>query len=207
MGNNANLINQTSGKVEYYTPVEWLEAARSVLGSIELDPASCDTANQNVKAARFFSKNDNGLAQSWVANTLWMNHPFHRGEKACPTNRKKCKKKSCRDRGYHIDKDIPSNDDWISKLLTEFDAGNFKEAIIITFANTSEGWFKKLLDFPQCFPNKRVHYIKPDGTVDKNCTKGSVITYLGPNLDTFAAVFSEFGQIKVAYQIQKNKAA
>ncbi|UTZ44676.1 phage N-6-adenine-methyltransferase [Vibrio campbellii] len=207
MGNNANLINQTSGKVEYYTPPEWLEAARAVLGTIELDPASCELANKNVQAVHFFTKDDDGLTQPWKGTTLWMNHPFHRGEKACPTNRKKCKKKSCRDRGHHIDKDIPSNDDWISKLLTEFEAGHFKEAIIITFANTSEGWFKKLLGFPQCFPNKRVHYIKPDGTVDKNCTKGSVITYLGPNLDTFAVVFGEFGQIKVAYPIRQDKVA
>ncbi|PMN73182.1 DNA N-6-adenine-methyltransferase [Enterovibrio norvegicus] len=198
--NNANLVNQTSGKVEYYTPPEWTDAARQALGTIELDPASCATANDNVKAVRFFTKHDDGLAQPWTAATLWMNHPFHRGEKACPMPHTKCRKKTCIDRGHHIDHAIPSNDDWISKLLAEYQAGNVKEAIIITFANTSESWFKKLLPFPQCMPNKRVHYYKPDGSLDKNCTKGSAITYLGPNLDTFAAVFSRLGTIKIEYK-------
>ena len=35
--NNATLINQTSGKVEYYTPADIVEAARRVMGSIDLD--------------------------------------------------------------------------------------------------------------------------------------------------------------------------
>lgn len=196
---NANLINQTSGTVEHYTPPEWTKAAREVLGYIELDPASCEQANQYVKARRFFTRETDGLSQPWRARTLWMNHPFHRGENACPENREKCKKKACRERGYHLDRAIPSNDDWISKLLNEYREGHVKEAIIITFANTSEGWFKKLLCFPQCFPNRRVNYHNPDGTVNKGVTKGSVITYLGPNVDRFAEVFSTLGQIKVIY--------
>ncbi|HCE1635774.1 TPA: hypothetical protein NGS13_004356 [Vibrio parahaemolyticus] len=196
--NNANLINQSSGETEYYTPQEWIQASTECLGRIELDPASSDVANEVVKADRFFTKATDGLSQSWKADTVWMNHPFHRGEKACPSNKEKCKKKTCVKRGHHIDKDIPSNMDWIEKLISEYESGNIKEAICITFASTSEAWFRKLLKYPQCMPNKRVQYRNPDGSVCNNVTKGSCITYLGPNLDSFIQSFQSLGTIKVA---------
>lgn len=205
--NNANLINQSSDIVEYYTPADIIEAARACMGSIDLDPASCVIANQTVKAARIFTLQDDGLAQTWDAATLFMNHPFHRGEKACPTDRSKCKKKKCKPsrskkkttRGHHIDRDIPSNLDWINKFIAEYEAGHFQEGICITFANTSETWFRKLLQFPQCMPDKRIQYRNPDGSVSDNVTKGSAITYLGPNLDRFAAAFRHIGTIRVTY--------
>ncbi|WP_299142426.1 hypothetical protein [uncultured Vibrio sp.] len=200
--NNASLVNQSSEDVEYYTQAEWIEAARLCMGSIELDPASSFIANETVKATRFFTIGDNGLAQEWKADTLWMNHPFHRGEKACPKDRSKCKKLKCKRgknrRGHHIGHDIPSNMDWIKKLISEYEAGNVKEAICITFANTSEAWFRELLKYPQCMPNRRVQYRKPNGELNNNVTKGSAITYLGSNLDGFISAFKELGTIKVA---------
>ncbi|MCG9576039.1 hypothetical protein L1D14_07280 [Vibrio tubiashii] len=205
--NNASLINQTSGTFEYYTPFDWVEPAREVLGYIDLDPASSLIANETVKAQRFFDMATDGLKQRWDADTIFMNHPFHRGEKACPSDRSKCRKKNCipsrskkkKTRGHHIDYDIPSNHDWINKFISEFEAGHFKSGICITFANTSETWFRKLLKYPQCFPEGRVHYRKPDGTVNKNVTKGSVLTYLGPDVARFYEVFSRYGDVKVAY--------
>lgn len=196
--NNSMLINQSSGDVEYYTPELWVNAARQVMGSIELDPASSFLANLTVNADKYYDKDTDGLRQIWTANSVWMNHPFHRGEQPCPANHDKCKKKACLKRGYHIDTAIPSNMDWITKLITEYQAGNVKEAICITFASTSEGWFKKLLLFPQCFPNGRIQYYKPDGTLDNNVTKGSALTYLGPNTEKFAAVFRQYGTVKIA---------
>lgn len=38
--NNASLVNQTSGDFEYYTPVEFVEPGRKLMGGIDLDPAS-----------------------------------------------------------------------------------------------------------------------------------------------------------------------
>lgn len=192
-----DLVNQTSEDFEYYTPSEILSLVREVMGEIDLDPASCAIANETVQADMFFTKEDDGLSKPWKGK-VWMNHPFHKGEKACA---KKCKKKKCdpknaKGRGHCITEDIPSNLEWINKLDSEYKCGNVTEALCITFSSMSEGWMWPLLHQLQCFPKGRIHYRKPDGTVDGSATKGSVITYFGPNKEKFREVFGRIGVVK-----------
>ena len=60
---------------EWYTPAPIVEAARRVLGGIDLDPASSDVANQIVRAARYFTADDDGLRQAWTARSVFVNPP------------------------------------------------------------------------------------------------------------------------------------
>ena len=161
-------INQDSGKTEYYTDPIIVASARAVLGEIDLDPASSPIANKVVKARRFFAAKDDGLKQNW-AGRVWMNHPFSKEQ----------------------------NRSWIKKLVDSYKRGEVTEAICICYASTSEGWFQPLLEFPQCFPPKRTNYFLPDGTRKDGVTKGSVITYLGGNLEGFKTYFQAHGTIKV----------
>lgn len=64
-----------TGENEWYTPAEHLERARQVLGSIDLDPASSDFAQQRVKAAQHFTIEDDGLKREW-AGRVWLNPPY-----------------------------------------------------------------------------------------------------------------------------------
>jgi hypothetical protein len=59
---------------EWYTPAPIVEAARRVLGAIDLDPASHEEANRTVKAARYFTEADNGLVQEWEGR-VFINPP------------------------------------------------------------------------------------------------------------------------------------
>lgn len=60
---------------EWYTPSLYIEAARQVMGGIDLDPASCAVADQTVKATNYFSQEEDGLAQTWHGR-VWCNPPF-----------------------------------------------------------------------------------------------------------------------------------
>ena len=50
---------------ERYTPTDIVERSERVLGGFDFDPASCEKANQVVRAARFYTAEDNGLEQEW----------------------------------------------------------------------------------------------------------------------------------------------
>lgn len=62
---------------EWYSPVNVIEAARSAMGGIDLDPASCEAANRLVKADVFYTIRDDGMKQPWCGR-IWLNPPYGR---------------------------------------------------------------------------------------------------------------------------------
>lgn len=194
-------VNQSSYGVEFYTPPEILHAARAVLGAIDLDPASSTKANATVNAARFYTVDDDGLQQPW-AGRVWMNHPWGAKENACA---KRCSKKRCHTRGYHLTRDFPGNAAWVNKLHQSYIEGRVTSALCITYASTSEDWFKPLKRYyPGCYLDGRTSFYHPDGTRMEQNTKGCVVTYLGQDVARFHAHFSPFGDVLVPYYRAKN---
>lgn len=68
-------VTNNSKDDEWYTPAIYIDAARKVLGEIDLDPASNDFANETVQAKTYFTEEDNGLEQEWFGR-IWMNPPY-----------------------------------------------------------------------------------------------------------------------------------
>jgi ParB family chromosome partitioning protein len=65
----------TTGDEEWYTPPHIVGMAKSVMGSIDLDPASNEVAQGWIGAETFFTKKDNGLIKPWFGN-VWLNPPY-----------------------------------------------------------------------------------------------------------------------------------
>jgi ParB family chromosome partitioning protein len=60
---------------DWCTPLEYVESAREVLGTIDLDPATSEEAQEVVKATRTFTEEQDGLRQKWRGR-VWLNPPY-----------------------------------------------------------------------------------------------------------------------------------
>ena len=53
-------VANNSGNNEWYTPAKYIDMARTVMGSIDTDPASSEIANRTVQAATIYTADDDG---------------------------------------------------------------------------------------------------------------------------------------------------
>jgi hypothetical protein len=129
---DSQLVQQSLSN-EHYTPEKYIEAARTVLGEIDLDPASCAEANETVCATQYYSTDDDGLHQSWHGR-VWLNPPY----------------------GDLVGK-------FIGKLTEEIKSGNVSSAIALVNAHCTDTlWFRPLWDGCLCFTDHRINFTGDD---------------------------------------------
>jgi hypothetical protein len=173
---------------EWYTPAKYVDAAREVMGGIDLDPASCAFANLTVKAARYYTTEENGLLQPWSGRT-WLNPPF--------VGRTHGQNKS-------------TNSLWVEKLVRHYQAGEIEQAVLLTVCRIDASWFRQLWTYPICFSDHKVGFY---GTETKKILQeqshplGTIFVYFGNNEQRFIEVFSRFGTIAKAVSPQKVRPA
>lgn len=168
----AHVVHNT-GRVEWYTPPDYIEAARRTMGEIDLDPASSHVAQLTVRAVRFYTAELDGLlpANRWHGR-VWMNPPYA----------SKLITLFCR------------------RLCVEISRECVSEAIVLVNNATETAWFKLLSDRAEaiCLPTGRVKFLTPEGKTGTPL-QGQAIFYFGPNIDHFWANFNGFGQIWTPY--------
>jgi phage N-6-adenine-methyltransferase len=159
---------QFTGETEWYTPAEYVEAARACLGGIDLDPATSEAAQSTIRAARFFTRDDDGLRHPWPGR-IWLNPPYAQPEIAR----------------------------FIEKLLGELEAGRAEQAILLTHNYTDTSWFHAAArrSAAICFTRGRIRFVNPAGELAAP-TQGQAFFYFGSAEWRFLETFGDFGFIR-----------
>lgn len=161
-------VSNNSGNNEWYTPSQYIEAARKAMGSIDTDPASCEAANRTVKARQYFDEKSNGLDRQWNGN-VWMNPPY-----AQPLIKQFC-----------------------DKVSQAYADGEITAACVLVNNATETAWGQVLLKSSSavCFLSGRVRFIDMHGNPSGAPLQGQMVVYLGSDTDSFAEQFSDMGVI------------
>lgn len=186
---------------EWYTPSPFVEAARLVMGSIDLDPASHEEANWRVKAAKYYTEADNGLMLPWGGN-VFLNPPGG----------------AVREFWRRLMDQRPTRFVWIGYSLEQLQT-----------LQAGRGFYATPMDYPICIVQKRIAFvenkakhaarlekllaegeapnasdakrrvaksIRAGGEPPNSPSHSNYISYGGENIDRFVEVFSRFGQVK-----------
>ena len=175
----AHQVTQSTGNMEWYTPRYIIEAARAVMGGIDIDPASTASVNHNiVKADYFFDIEENSLSKDikWFREnggvSAWLNPPY----------------------GH------PHVLNFAIKLVEEIENGNIGQAIWLSNNATETRWGQIMLANAKiiCFPKRRVKFLDQNFKPRRSPTQGQMIVGLGPKLSSilFNVYFEEIGVIR-----------
>jgi len=176
---------------EWCTPSRYADMARQVMGSIDLDPASCAIANKHfIKARVYHDIADNGLSLPWFLN-IFLNPPYNKiGNES-------------------------SAGVWADYLLHQYCIGNVDQAILLTKSVPGYHWWDSLFNGvwsgPVCITRGRISFIHADwvhedgswtvplnekGKRISNVSKSaSSFWYIGDRTERFEEVFSQIGRV------------
>ena len=156
-----------AGDEQSYTPEKYIASARTVMRSIDLDPASDDYGQITVQAQHFFSLTDDGLSKDWSGN-VFLNPPYT----------------------------FPIIAKFIDKLLDYIEDGAVPQAILLTNNNTDTAWWHTAATRASaiCFTRGRINFLKIDGRLSQP-TNGQTFFYFGDAHIKFKTEFSQHGWV------------
>lgn len=140
---------------EHYTPAYIVEAARSLMGGIDLDPASCAKANETIKATNTIGLPNDGLAIDWFGK-VFLNPPGGK-LKEFPTF-------GTFKRWVPI-KDGPGESSmavWWDRLACDYEQGKIEQGFFVAFnleiLRTSQAWDYPVQRYFRCYPSERIRF-------------------------------------------------
>ena len=161
-------VSFNTGKNEWYTPPVYIEAARQVMGGIDIDPASSHKANEAVKAPKYYTVEDDGRRQPWLGN-VWMNPPYAQ----------------------------PLISDFCDLLVKKYKDGEVQQACVLVNNATETLFYQNMLKecAGVCFIKGRVKFVDEQGKESGAPLQGQTVLYFGNQHHQFAEMFQAFGVI------------
>lgn len=121
-----------SGSPDWWTPAKYMRAVREVMGGIDLDPASCEQANETVKAEAYYTEEDDGLNQIWFGR-VFLNPPY--GKEGPP---------------------------FIEKFYIEYGSAVTEGIVLVNSRSTDADWYGPLFEGVMCFTDHRIDFDTPN---------------------------------------------
>ena len=124
------LTSTTGNKTDCWnTPSDFVEDVLEFFdGEVGLDPCCNDIDNPNVLAKKYYTEETNGLAHQWVADSVFMNHPYSNSK------------------------------EWIPYAVSQYELGNAKELVLLIKMDVSTRWWNSLSKYPFLAINKRLRF-------------------------------------------------
>ena len=161
-------VANNSGENEWYTPPKYTEAAKRVMGGIDLDPASNSVANEFVKADAFYTKEDDGLTKPWYGR-VWLNPPYAQ----------------------------PLIAQFAEAVVGKFSSAEFEQAVVLVNNATDTKWLQSMMKAcsAACFLEGRIRYLDKTGEPKNSPIQGQVALYFGEDIQRFTDEFGAFGVV------------
>ncbi len=162
-------VAANTGEIEWYTPAEYIELAREVMGSIDLDPATSKKANETVRASQYFDAKMDGLRAARWSGNVWLNPPYSVGL-------------------------LPK---FVAKFVHHWERAEISQALVLVNNATDTGWFQDLAARSSgvCFKAGRIAFVNAQGESVRGAAQGQAFLYFGTRFDAFASAFRSVGVI------------
>ena len=123
------LTSTTGNKTDCWnTPPEFVGDVIKYFGTLDLDPCCNDEDNPNVPARKVYTEKTNGLAHEWIADSVFMNHPYSNSK------------------------------EWVPYAVSQYELGHAKEMILLIKLDVSTKWWRSVSQYSWIAINKRLKF-------------------------------------------------
>ena len=123
------LTATTGNKTDCWnTPPEFVGDVLKYFGTLDLDPCCNDEDNPNVPARKVYTEKTNGLAHEWIADSVFMNHPYSNSK------------------------------EWVPYAVSQYELVHAKEMILLIKLDVSTKWWRSVSQYSWIAINKRLKF-------------------------------------------------
>ncbi len=154
----------------WFTPPEYLDSVRTVMGTIDLDPFTSERANEIVSATNIFTVDHCAFENDWKVTEnarVFMNPPYSAG--MCSRS--------------------------VNRFIDQYESKRFVEGIVLANNATDTRWFSALVNrcTAICFTNHRISFWNADRKNVSGNTRGQAFFYFGSKRAKFKKHFKKHG--------------
>ena len=165
-------VHLKSASVQWFTPADLVKVVCQVFtgGQIDLDPCSDPLAQAVVQAQSFYTQACDELIRRWFGR-VYVNPPFGKVGS------------------------MSVQGQFFEKAVAEYKAKHVQEVLLLLKAAVGYSWYNQALQYPHVLLTRRIAFARPTQSPTLATPHGSIVVYLGPNIERFCSIFATLGHV------------